>query len=152
MYENNRILAVCSSLNHLRNSVGINFFLILPWDAFFGLLPPWHLWKSLNSREFAANPCDPRFWRELINYGEFSLRSPGCVYKRKIFSKLTNDWHVYKWSAKPYIHNLQQFYWINSFPGRLVTGGVNKPGGGQITMPNNFKQLYFIRDFIIGIW
>ena len=40
--------------------------------------------KSLNSREFAANPCDPRFWRELINYGEFSLRSPGCVYKRKI--------------------------------------------------------------------
>ena len=32
-----------------------------------------------------------------------------------------------------------------------LTGGVNKPGGGQITIPNYFKQLYFIRDFIIGI-
>ena len=91
MYENNCILAVCSSLNHLRNSVEIIFFSFFLETLSLDYRRVDTVQKSLNSREFAANPCDPRFWRELINYEEFSLHSPGCVCKRKIFSKLTND-------------------------------------------------------------
>ena len=90
-YENNRILAVCSSLNHLRNSLGINFFKFFLETLSLDYRRVDTMQESLNSREFAANPCDPRFWRELANYGEFSLRSLSCIYKHKIFSKLTND-------------------------------------------------------------